>query len=173
MCVRVCMCACGCDSLHSEKSYVCQHVHILMSLKVCPHMQSYNMGVASVPHCSMQADPAEAVVQAGAQLIAAITSHCSLPLLKCHEQASSRFCDQVYRRARGALGEILSAFEFLDRQALELTKDHLEIVDPLPHTNTQFYLVVETSGSNEEHDMAKLEVRGSSSFVHAVLLICL
>ncbi|KAK9797831.1 hypothetical protein WJX73_005363 [Symbiochloris irregularis] len=65
---------------------------------------------------------------------------------------------EVYRRARRELGEILSAFEFLDRQALELTKQHLENVkDPLPSTNTQFYLVVETSGSNAEHDMAKLE----------------
>ena len=67
---------------------------------------------------------------------------------------------QVYRRARRELGEILSAFEFLDRQALDLTKQHLESVkDPLPSTETPFYLVVETSGSNAEHDMAKLEVK--------------
>lgn len=65
----------------------------------------------------------------------------------------------MYRRSRRELGEILSAFEFLDRQALNLTKQHLEgVKDPLPSTETPFYLVVETSGSNAEHDMAKLEV---------------
>ena len=74
----------------------------------------------------------------------------------------------MYRRARRALGEVLSAFEFLDRQALELTKREMDsIVDPLPHTSEPFNLVVETSGSNAEHDMAKLEVRPPAA-VHAL-----
>ena len=63
-------------------------------------------------------------------------------------------------RARQKLGEILSAFEFFDQQALDLTLKHLEGVrNPLPDTQTPFYLVVETSGSNEEHDNEKLQVR--------------
>lgn len=66
---------------------------------------------------------------------------------------------QVFVRARQKLGEILSAFEFLDQQSLELTLTHLEgIRNPLPDTQTPFYLVVETSGSNEAHDYAKIEV---------------
>ena len=65
----------------------------------------------------------------------------------------------VCARAGGGLGEILSAFEFLDRGALELTQTELEGVrDPLPGAEP-FYLVVETSGSNAEHDYAKLEAR--------------
>ena len=67
---------------------------------------------------------------------------------------------QVFVRARQKLGEILSAFEFFDQQALDLTLKHLEGVrNPLPDTQTPFYLVVETSGSNEEHDNEKLQVR--------------
>ena len=63
-------------------------------------------------------------------------------------------------KARQRLGEILSAFEFFDQQALNLTLKHLEgIRNPLPDTQTPFYLVVETSGSNEEHDNEKLQVR--------------
>lgn len=57
---------------------------------------------------------------------------------------------------------MLSAFEFLDRQALLLTKRHLDINDPLPHTEAPFNVIIETSGSNAEHDMAKLEVRSSA-----------
>ena len=70
---------------------------------------------------------------------------------------------QVFVRARQKLGEILSAFEFFDQQALDLTLKHLEGVrNPLPDTETPFYLVVETSGSNEEHDNEKLQVRLTS-----------
>lgn len=66
---------------------------------------------------------------------------------------------QVFVRARQKLGEILSAFEFFDQQALDLTLKHLEGTrNPLPDTQTPFYLVVETSGSNEAHDSEKLEV---------------
>lgn len=61
--------------------------------------------------------------------------------------------------AREKLGEILSAFEFFDKTSLELTKKHLAggIKDPLPGSNSPFYLVVETSGSNETHDAEKLD----------------
>ena len=65
----------------------------------------------------------------------------------------------MFVRARQKLGEILSAFEFFDQQALDLTLKHLEGVrNPLPDTQTPFYLVVETSGSNEAHDSEKLQV---------------
>ena len=61
-------------------------------------------------------------------------------------------------RARQKLGEILSAFEFLDRESLELTLAHLVGVrNPLPDARAPFYLLVETSGSSEEHDSEKLQ----------------
>ena len=68
-------------------------------------------------------------------------------------------CLQLLRTAKAALGEILSAFEFLDRQALQLTMEHLpEAADPLPGKQAPIYIILETSGSNEEHDHAKLQV---------------
>ena len=68
-------------------------------------------------------------------------------------------CLQLLRTAKAALGEILSAFEFLDRQALQLTLEHLpEAADPLPGQQAPIYVLLETSGSNEEHDHAKLQV---------------
>ncbi len=69
---------------------------------------------------------------------------------------------QVFVNARRRLGEILSAFEFLDRASLELTLGELQGVrDPLPSSVEPFYLVVETSGSNAAHDYEKLEARAS------------
>ena len=72
-------------------------------------------------------------------------------------------------RARQKLGEILSAFEFFDQQALDLTLKHLEgLRNPLPDTQTPFYLVVETSGSNEAHDSEKLQVGAG----HLTIVMC-
>lgn len=42
-------------------------------------------------------------------------------------------CTQVFVRAKQQLGEVLSAFEFLDRASLEVTLEHLPFAkDPLP-----------------------------------------
>lgn len=65
---------------------------------------------------------------------------------------------RVFVRAKQQLGEVLSAFEFLDRESLEVTLEHLPGArDPLPDSKAPFYLVVETSGSDAAHDAAKLE----------------
>ena len=65
------------------------------------------------------------------------------------------------------LSEILSAFEFADRQSLDILyenmKDDPRIRDPFQDEHT-FYLLVETSGSNAEHDVSKM---------HAFLEECL
>ena len=67
---------------------------------------------------------------------------------------------QVFGRARQQLGEILSAFEFLDKHALDLTLGVLKdsVKNPLPASHTPFYLLIETAGGNREHDHAKLQV---------------
>ena len=71
---------------------------------------------------------------------------------------------QLLRMAKASLGEILSAFEFLDQQALDLTLQHLpDADDPLPDRRGQIYVLLETSGSRAEHDVAKLEVRGAAA----------
>mmetsp|Transcript_30770 Transcript_30770/g.57953 ORF Transcript_30770/g.57953 Transcript_30770/m.57953 type:complete len:460 (+) Transcript_30770:511-1890(+) len=65
---------------------------------------------------------------------------------------------EVFMEARNHLSEILSAFEFLDRTAMEYALKYLDHVhDPMPGTNTPFYVLIETSGSNGFHDSEKLE----------------
>ena len=57
----------------------------------------------------------------------------------------------VFSRAKLELGETLSAFEFLDRQCLELALGQLEGVrDPLPGSQSPFYVLVETAGVDAE-----------------------
>ena len=65
---------------------------------------------------------------------------------------------QTFQKARSELGEILSAFEFLDKESLDLSvRVHEDVSNPLQDDSERFYMVVETSGSNERHDNEKLE----------------
>ena len=90
---------------------------------------------------------------------------------------------ETLRLAKQKLGEVLSAFEFLDRASLRVTLKHLPGArNPLSFAgldtergggsssntasrkegeeeeqSSPFYLVVETSGSDADHDAAKLE----------------
>ncbi|KAF9988383.1 hypothetical protein BGZ75_009549 [Mortierella antarctica] len=68
--------------------------------------------------------------------------------------------DQVqaaFKRSKDELCEILSAFEFWDQAAIKLVKEHLVAGanDPL-ESEHRFYVLIETSGSNKEHDDEKL-----------------
>ena len=63
--------------------------------------------------------------------------------------------------AKKELGEILAAFEFMDRPVLKLVQKEHRI--PVAHTCSgesdglyPFYILVETQGSNEEHDAEKM-----------------
>lgn len=83
---------------------------------------------------------------------------------------------QVLSAAKRQLGEILSAVEFLDSGSLSLATTLLPgVANPLQHTGTAaaaapaeqagaastagapMYMVIETQGSNEQHDKEKLE----------------
>ena len=65
---------------------------------------------------------------------------------------------KVFVRAKRELAEILSAYEFMDRRSLQLTKNHLGDSVPFPlEQEYPFYVLIETSGSNKSHDDAKLE----------------
>ena len=67
-------------------------------------------------------------------------------------------CVELLKQARSGLGEILSAFEFFDRESLDLVLSQLKGTrDPLPGRSCPFYVVVETSGSVAQHDFAKLK----------------
>lgn len=64
---------------------------------------------------------------------------------------------RLFVKARGQLNEILSAFEFMDQNSIKLTKAHLTDI-PFPFEQEYpFYALIETAGSNNEHDSAKLE----------------
>ncbi|KAF9922162.1 hypothetical protein FBU30_007765 [Linnemannia zychae] len=68
--------------------------------------------------------------------------------------------DQVqaaFKRSKNELSEILSAFEFWDKAAIKLVKEHLVAGanDPLESLHN-FYVLIETSGSNKDHDDEKL-----------------
>ena len=61
----------------------------------------------------------------------------------------------VFKETRTALGEILSAFEFWDQEGLELVLRHTGQKSPFqsePAGGRAFYVLVETSGSNTDHD---------------------
>ncbi|CAM6105082.1 unnamed protein product [Calypogeia fissa] len=67
-------------------------------------------------------------------------------------------CQRILREAKNQLGEILSAFEFIDRNSMDLTLKHLEgCRDPLPDCKPSFYILLETTGSNVSHDREKLD----------------
>ncbi|XP_059048288.1 D-2-hydroxyglutarate dehydrogenase, mitochondrial-like [Achroia grisella] len=61
---------------------------------------------------------------------------------------------KLYKSAKSSLGEILSAFEMADNQAISTTSTNLKLPNPI--SDYPFYVLVETQGSNEIHDEEKL-----------------
>ncbi|KAG7225907.1 hypothetical protein INR49_014335 [Caranx melampygus] len=61
---------------------------------------------------------------------------------------------QTFQLCKGMLGEILSAFEFLDSECMRLLNTHLKLPNPI--SECPFYVVIETSGSDAAHDGEKL-----------------
>lgn len=61
---------------------------------------------------------------------------------------------KVYKSAKLALGEIMSAFELADASSLDTTLTHFKVPNPI--SDCPFYILIETSGSNERHDEEKL-----------------
>lgn len=63
---------------------------------------------------------------------------------------------KVFNETKAGLGEILSAFEFFDKQSYELVKKHMkeggEAERKVFETEGEFYVLVETGGSNNDHD---------------------
>ncbi len=56
--------------------------------------------------------------------------------------------------AKSYLGEILSAYEFIDLPAMKAVSENLRLNSPL--ADYPFYVLIETSGSNSAHDEDKL-----------------
>ncbi|XP_033894108.1 D-2-hydroxyglutarate dehydrogenase, mitochondrial isoform X1 [Acipenser ruthenus] len=61
---------------------------------------------------------------------------------------------ETFQLCRGMLGEVLSAFEFLDSACMKLVQDHLKLTNPIKES--PFYILIETSGSSAAHDEEKL-----------------
>ncbi|XP_078180819.1 FAD-linked oxidases family protein [Carex rostrata] len=79
----------------------------------------------------------------------------NVALLACNDYLS---CQKLLVAAKRGLGEILSAFEFMDSHAINLALTHLEgVTNPLPQSASKFYVLIETTGSDEANDKAKLE----------------
>ncbi|XP_033097916.1 D-2-hydroxyglutarate dehydrogenase, mitochondrial-like [Anneissia japonica] len=65
--------------------------------------------------------------------------------------------DQVLKtlqKSKNLLGEILSAYEFMDYECMAIVTKYLGLSNPVG--NYPFYVLIETSGSNESHDQEKL-----------------
>ncbi|CAK9173936.1 unnamed protein product [Ilex paraguariensis] len=81
-------------------------------------------------------------------------SSVNVAFLACEDYIS---CQKLLLEAKTRLGEILSAFEFLDTHAMDLVVRHLDAVrNPLPPSHN-FYVLIETTGSDETNDKEKLE----------------
>ncbi|KAG2190258.1 hypothetical protein INT46_010883 [Mucor plumbeus] len=62
---------------------------------------------------------------------------------------------KAFKQSRVELSEILSAFEFWDTNALQMFKKHATPKDVM-EKEYPFYVLIETSGSNKDHDDEKL-----------------
>ncbi|KAK9869548.1 hypothetical protein WA026_003302 [Henosepilachna vigintioctopunctata] len=60
----------------------------------------------------------------------------------------------AFRKAKHDLGEIVSAIEVMDHKTMEMVEQHTPMSSPIGHY--PFYLIIETSGSDEVHDQEKL-----------------
>ncbi|CAJ1930312.1 unnamed protein product [Sphenostylis stenocarpa] len=82
-------------------------------------------------------------------------SSVNVAFLACKDYSS---CQKLLQEAKRKLGEILSAFEFLDGQSMNLVLNHLEGArNPIPTSPHNFYVLIETTGSDDTSDKQKLE----------------
>lgn len=61
---------------------------------------------------------------------------------------------RVFRAAKQSLGEVVSAFEFMDSGSMECVERNLGLKNAV--SQSPFYVLLETHGSNDEHDQEKL-----------------
>ena len=80
----------------------------------------------------------------------------------CFKLTSFDSVQELFTRARAALGEILSAFEFWDSQCEGALAEHHPSL--FAQGETGFFVLIETAGSNAEHDTSKL-----TSFLESIM----
>ncbi|ODV57916.1 D-lactate dehydrogenase ASCRUDRAFT_40178 [Ascoidea rubescens DSM 1968] len=64
---------------------------------------------------------------------------------------------KAFTESKNYLSEILSAFEFMDLNSQKLSKEFLKQKSHPLDEEHPFYILIETSGSNKDHDDVKLE----------------
>jgi len=82
--------------------------------------------------------------------------------------ASFEKCRSLLRLARSSLSEIVSAIEFVDKKAMGLTLNILNVAKPMSQEH-DFYLFIEASGSNQQHDNAKLDLFLEDAFKRGLI----
>jgi D-2-hydroxyglutarate dehydrogenase len=92
------------------------------------------------------------VITRAAVLCAPLPSSINVAYLAVESYENVRL---LFSEARAHLGEILSAFEFIDQSCMKTLEDNLNLNPPTDVS--PFALVIETHGSNTEHDKEKLD----------------
>eukprot|EP01132_Coremiostelium_polycephalum_P003754 gene3754-4674_t len=77
----------------------------------------------------------------------------NVTLLTCNEFEKVK---KILVIAKQKLGDILSAFEFMDRNCIDLVLEHQSSAKEPFDNKSPFYILLETSGFNENHDHEKI-----------------
>ncbi|EGG13922.1 Putative actin interacting protein [Cavenderia fasciculata] len=77
----------------------------------------------------------------------------NVALLACNDFNQIK---QILIKAKKQLGDILSAFEFMDRPCIDYVLDHQSTAKEPFDKKSPFYVLIETSGFHEQHDAEKL-----------------
>jgi len=68
---------------------------------------------------------------------------------------------EIFKVAKKEINEILSAFEFMDKESMKAVVENLKLENPFNSSDTdkacEFYCIAETHGSCNNHDMQKIE----------------
>lgn len=86
----------------------------------------------------------------------------NLILVACNGNSFKNVID-VFKLAKTELNEVLSAFEFMDKESMIAVSENLKLENPFLSTNKElvdqceFYCLAETHGSDQEHDLKKIE----------------
>uniref|UniRef100_A0A8C2J4P8 D-2-hydroxyglutarate dehydrogenase, mitochondrial n=1 Tax=Cyprinus carpio TaxID=7962 RepID=A0A8C2J4P8_CYPCA len=98
-------------------------------------------------------------------IITAVSILCPGKMARC---SSFQQLLETFQCCRGMLGEVLSAFEFLDASRMSLLEKHLKLTNPI--TESPFYTVIETAGSNATHDEEKTTQQGIEEVITSSLV---
>uniref|UniRef100_A0A8C1ZMP0 D-2-hydroxyglutarate dehydrogenase, mitochondrial n=1 Tax=Cyprinus carpio TaxID=7962 RepID=A0A8C1ZMP0_CYPCA len=98
-------------------------------------------------------------------IITAVSILCPGKMARC---SSFQQLLETFQCCRGMLGEVLSAFEFLDASRMSLLEKHLKLTNPI--TESPFYIVIETAGSNATHDEEKTTQQGIEEVITSSLV---